>query len=93
MKKNKGFDSTMEKLARGTASKTGRRGFIGKLGGFIVGAGLLPLLPVDRRGRMKEANATTTGTMDRSGFQPQDQDTQACDYWRHCSIDGNLCDC
>ncbi len=44
MKMNKGFDSTIEKLARTTASKTGRRGFIGKLGGFMVGASLLPLL-------------------------------------------------
>uniref|UniRef100_UPI00001125B0 METHYLAMINE DEHYDROGENASE (LIGHT SUBUNIT) n=1 Tax=Paracoccus denitrificans TaxID=266 RepID=UPI00001125B0 len=29
----------------------------------------------------------------RAKWQPQDNDIQACDYWRHCSIAGNICDC
>ncbi len=94
MKKNTGFDSKIEKLARTTASKTGRRSFIGRLGGFLAGSALLPLLPVDRRSRLGgEVQAATTGNLSRSGFKPQDKDPKACDYWRHCTIDGNLCDC
>ena len=93
MKKKLGFDSAIEQLTRRTANTTSRRSFVGKLGSFLVGATVLPLLPVDRRGRLKEANATTTGSTTREGFHPQDTDPKACNYWRHCSIDGNLCDC
>jgi methylamine dehydrogenase light chain len=95
MTKKLGFDAAIEKLSRRTANKTGRRSFVGKLGGFLVGATLLPLLPVDRRGRLKDAHAADASDLDaaREGWQPQDQDPQSCDYWRHCSIDGNVCDC
>lgn len=96
MKKNMGFDSSIEKLARSTASKTGRRGFIGKLGMFLAGSALIPLLPVDRRSRLAlggEAQAATIGNLTRDGWKPQDKDPKSCDYWRHCAIDGNVCDC
>lgn len=93
MKNNSGFDSTIEKLARGTASKTGRRSFIGKLGMFIAGSTLLPLLPVDRRGRLNQAHAASVNGLTREGWKPQDKDPKSCDYWRHCAIDGNVCDC
>lgn len=97
MKENKRFDSTIEKLARTTANYTGRRSFIGKLGMFLAGSALLPLLPVDRRARlglgMGEAQAASVNSMTRDGWKPQAKDPQSCDYWRHCSLDGNLCDC
>jgi methylamine dehydrogenase light chain len=93
MKKNSGFDSAIEKLTRITASRTGRRSFIGKVGGFIAGTALLPLLPVDRRGRLNQAHAASVNSMTREGWKPQDKDPKSCDYWRHCAIDGNVCDC
>ena len=34
MTKKLGFDAAIEKLSRRTANKTGRRGFVGKLGGL-----------------------------------------------------------
>nr|WP_294838989.1 methylamine dehydrogenase (amicyanin) small subunit [uncultured Methylotenera sp.] len=96
MKENKRFDSTIEKLARTTANYTGRRSFIGKVGMLLAGSALLPLLPVDRRARLGlgEAQAASVNSMTRErGWVPQDKDPQACDYWRHCSIDGQICDC
>jgi len=94
MSKQSRFDSGVEALARAAASKTGRRGFLGKLGGFLAGTTLLPLLPVDRRGRLAgDAHAATTNALTRDGFKPQDKDPESCDYWRHCSIDGNICTC
>jgi len=93
MKKTNNFDNGMEKLSRVAASKIGRRSFLGRLGAQLAGAALLPLLPVDRRGRLNNAHAETTGSLGREGWKPQETNSQACDYWRHCSIDGNLCDC
>lgn len=89
-----GFDDMVEKMSRRVAGLTSRRGVIGKLGMVVAGVGLTPLLPVDRRGRVGRAHAATPGDDNpRAKFKPQDQDIQSCDYWRHCSIDGNICDC
>jgi methylamine dehydrogenase light chain len=84
------FDELIERMSRGIAGRTGRRSFIGRIGAAVAGGVLLPLLPVDRRGRVSRAHAATGG---REGWQPQDQDVAACDYWRHCSLDGYVCDC
>lgn len=85
------FDDILEMVTRRVASRTSRRGFIGRVGTALAGAALVPLLPVDRRGRTsRSAHAASGG---REGWIPQDQDTKQCDYWRHCSIDGNICDC
>ncbi|WP_119681412.1 methylamine dehydrogenase (amicyanin) small subunit [Indioceanicola profundi] len=82
------FDALVEGVTRHVAQRTSRRGFLGRIGVIVGGATVLPLLPVDRRG-MKQAHAT----MPDGGWQPQATDAQACDYWRHCSLDGNVCDC
>ncbi len=89
------FDEMIEKVSRRVAGHTSRRSFIGKVGTTMLGIGLVPLLPVDRRGRMSRAHAATPeeGTDPRAKWEPQDHDAQRCDYWRHCSIDGNICDC
>ncbi len=93
-----GFDDIVEKMTRRVAGRTSRRGWIGKLGMVVAGVGLTPLLPVDRRGRVGRvlggtAEAASGGDNPRAKWQPQDNDIQQCDYWRHCSIDGNICDC
>lgn len=90
------FDDMVEKMSRRVAGRTSRRSVIGKVGTVMLGIGLVPLLPVDRRGRVSRAAAATPAPgapSPRAGFKPQDTDVQACDYWRHCSIDGNICDC
>ena len=89
------FDEMVEKMSRRVASGTSRRSVLGKLGTVMLGIGMVPLLPVDRRGRVSRANAATApaGTDPRAKWVPQDNDIQSCDYWRHCSIDGNICDC
>lgn len=89
------FDEMVENMSRRVAGRTSRRSFIGKVGTAVLGVGIVPLLPVDRRGRMSRAHAATPGegTDPRAKWEPQDHDVQRCDYWRHCSIDGNICDC
>ncbi|AHB47543.1 methylamine dehydrogenase light chain [Hyphomicrobium nitrativorans NL23] len=91
MLENTKFDQILEKLSRTVAGRTSRRGFIGRVGTVLAGAALVPLLPVDRRGRVSRGAHAAAGT--REGWKPQDTDVTQCDYWRHCSIDGNICDC
>jgi methylamine dehydrogenase light chain len=83
---NKRFDELVESLTRKVAQGTSRRSFLARLGAVVGGTMLLPLLPVDRRSGT--ANAT-----ERSGWDPQAEDLQQCNYWRHCSLDGQICDC
>ena len=61
---------------RQTAS---RRGLLKTLGGVLVGATAVSLLPVAAEG----------GTP-RPAEEGSDTD---CDYWRYCAIDGFLCSC
>ncbi len=74
------FDRLIESFTRRAAQKTSRRSFLAGLGAALAGAALLPLLPVTRRGGQG------------LGAQPGEDDA-SCDYWRYCSIDGNLCTC
>lgn len=85
------FDETFEKITRRIAGKTSRRSFIGRVGTVVAGVAIVPLLPVDRRGRVSRANAA--GSESATDWKPQDTDVRACDYWRHCSLDGYVCDC
>jgi methylamine dehydrogenase light chain len=71
------LDSKAEGSTRALAKRTSRRGFLGSLGGLLVGTSALPLLPV-ARGAPKTDNT---------------QDPTSCEYWRHCAIDGYLCGC
>jgi methylamine dehydrogenase light chain len=70
----------MQEVARRIAQSSSRRGFLARLGGTLVGAAALPLLPVARAAGESQA----TGPAD---------DPTACEYWRHCGMDGYLCSC
>ena len=83
MAENKLIDKLTEKVSRGMARKTSRRGYLGWLGAGMVGASLLPLLPVARANEKANSN----GSFEDNG------DQQSCDYWRYCAIDGYLCSC
>ncbi len=80
----KWLDSMTETSARAIARRTSRRGLLGSLGAMLVGTCALPLLPV-ARGAETPARPGAGG--DKS------QDPSACEYWRHCAIDGFLCGC
>jgi len=72
------------------AKRTSRRGFLGSLGVFLVGASALPLLPVARgvqAAQSKDPGSKPDAKADNS------QDPTSCEYWRHCAIDGYLCGC
>ena len=75
------MDKLFEKSARRVAQQSSRRGILKGLGGILVGSAAIPLLPVARAQQLNEG-------------APQDQgDSQSCDYWRYCAIDGFLCSC
>lgn len=76
----------LEQGARLLARRTSRRGFLGRLGGVLVGGMILPVLPLDRRGSGAAAAADF-------GSRAQAHDDTQCNYWRYCAIGGNLCSC
>jgi methylamine dehydrogenase light chain len=73
------FDKWIEDLTRRSAQRGSRRSFLTRLGAVMMGTLVLPLLPIDRRGGKAAAG--------------QNVDPNRCDYWRHCSLDGNICGC
>jgi methylamine dehydrogenase light chain len=76
------IDRIFEQRSRRLAQRSSRRGLLKGLGGMLVGAAAVPLLPVARN-----AEAQSNG-------MPQEQgDPNSCDYWRYCAIDGFLCSC
>ena len=87
---NKRFDDLVEAFTRTVAQRTSRRSLLAKFGVVMTGSVLLPLLPVDRRVGVSTAHA---GAMGREGWRPQSLDENACDYWRHCALDGQVCGC
>lgn len=74
------IDTLSEKLSRGFARRTSRRGLLGLLGAGMVGAASIPLLPVARAAENKPT-------------VPETGDDTTCEYWRYCAIDGFLCTC
>jgi methylamine dehydrogenase light chain len=79
------LDKITERLVRGVAGRTSRRGLFAWLGGTLAGAAAIPALPIDR------AQAAGNGA---NAPNPQDVgDPASCGYWRYCAIDGFLCDC
>ena len=82
----KWLDSLTESSTRSVARRTSRRSLLASLGTMLMGASLMPLLPVARGAHAAEnpgADGNPAGTDDPS----------ACEYWRHCAIDGFLCNC
>ena len=83
----KWLDRMTENSAREVARRTSRRSVLGGLGTLLVGAAMIPLLPVARGAQApapKKPGATPS--MDPG-------DPASCEYWRHCAIDGFLCSC
>lgn len=78
-----------EKLLRGLAGRSSRRGMLARLGTALVAAPLFPLLPVDRLSAKDRAPEAKTGF----ARYAQTKDDTKCDYWRYCAIDGSLCTC
>ena len=72
------IDKLLERRARAAAQTASRRGMLKTLGGVLVGASTVPLLPVAR----------AEGGAARPVEEGSDTD---CDYWRYCAIDGFLC--
>ena len=91
------LDRWMENSSRALARRSGRRGFLARLGrviagGTVAGAVALPLLPVAR------GQASDESPGPRAAAPPEDiegpaGDPNHCDYWRNCAIDGFLCGC
>ena len=73
------FDGCTSKGARNLARHSSRRGFLGQLSTVILGASVLPLLPVSR-------------SFGSEGLK-EIGDPQSCDYWRYCALGGTLCSC
>lgn len=78
------LDKLLESSSRGLAKRVSRRSWLATLGGGLVGAASLPLLPV--------ARASSAG-QPKSEDVPDTGDPLSCDYWRYCAIDGFLCGC
>ena len=78
------FDRITERFSRGVARRTSRRGLLGVLGGSVVGAASIPLLPVARAAGSGQPKAADI---------PDPGDDTTCEYWRYCAIDGFLCSC
>ena len=76
------MDKLIEQLTRSIAQRSSRRSFLSRVGTMILGASMLPLLPIDRV-------AATARADDTNGL---DDDT-TCDYWKYCAVDGFLCTC
>jgi methylamine dehydrogenase light chain len=83
-------DRLLERGARTLARRTSRRSFLTRLGGALVGAGTLPLLPV---ARARAAGDARVAAPDDRGVSGAKGDPRSCEYWRHCAIDGFLCSC
>ncbi len=80
------IDSWMERRARRLYRRTSRRSLLGRLGAWLVGGAILPLLPVAR-------GVAQEGGHGGAGGKIQADDPTACNYWRYCAIDGFLCAC
>lgn len=73
------LDQLFENYARKEAGKISRKSFLKKVSALVFGAGVLPLLPIDRL----ESSSKKKGS-------PKETD---CEYWRFCALDGFLCTC
>lgn len=87
----KWLDAFFESSARSLARRTSRRSVLAGLGSMLLGAGMVPLLPVARGAEAKPGGAAPAGSAPAGGSDPGDPST--CEYWRHCAIDGFLCGC
>ncbi len=77
------LDGWTDRVSRGLARRSSRRAFVSRLGTWLVGGALAPLLlPVVRvHAESEPAELAESG------------DARGCDYWRYCAQNGPLCSC
>lgn len=80
------IDTLAEKVLRHVARSSSRRGLLKRVGGLLLGAASIPLLPVSRT--MAAADIPDDALISGDGGDPE-----SCNYWRYCGIDGNPCSC
>ena len=74
------LDDAVGRWARRLAMGTSRRGALERMGRLMLGGAAAAALPIDRRWGAARAN-------------PSQADATQCDYWKYCSMDGQLCSC
>lgn len=77
------MDALVERLSRIVAQRTSRRSFLAHLSRGLLGAAIIPLLPVSRV-------VGDAGAFDFGDNKPA-SDPESCNYWRHCALDGIPC--
>jgi len=82
------MDQWFESATRRLARRTGRRGFLSRVGLGLLGGAAIPLLPVARAAPEPARAAGPPPDVDGPEGDPK-----SCDYWRYCAIDGLLCSC
>jgi methylamine dehydrogenase light chain len=87
------WDQLVERSTRELARRTGRRAFLTRLGGLLVGAAALPTLPVARAGAETASEGTARVPAPKEDIAGPAGDPKSCEYWRHCAIDGFACAC
>jgi methylamine dehydrogenase light chain len=85
------IDRLTERVARRLARRSDRRSVLARLGAFVVGASVVPLLPI-ARGLAAAADGAPAKKAPAEVAGPEGDPTR-CEYWRHCAIDGFLCSC
>lgn len=80
------IDALGESLTRRLAGRSSRRSLLARVGAVMVGAPVIPLLPVSRARAQTQA-----GQLSDFARTAQTKDDLKCDYWRYCAIDGVLC--
>jgi methylamine dehydrogenase light chain len=75
------LDRMTERVTRGVAQRSSRRGFLARFGTLLVGSAVVPILPVARAGAQPPGPEADPG------------DPTTCEYWRNCAVDGYLCAC
>jgi methylamine dehydrogenase light chain len=95
--RNPDIDAFGERLARHLADRTSRRSVLGRLGTLLVAAPVIPLLPMQRASaaQPKSIASQDAHSVNETDFSraAQTHDETACNYWRYCGVDGNMCAC
>jgi methylamine dehydrogenase light chain len=87
------LDHWANTAGRQLARRMGRRSLLARVGGLVLGSAAVPLLPVARAAAEASAAEGPRAPAPAEGIAGPTGDPKACEYWRHCAIDGFLCAC